>query len=80
MREQESKEERCLEVAAFSHGFHGDLGASSLQNSPSFAIHTVRGTICALSSMAVHQLEETLCDVSLETFWLKKSQREKNAV
>lgn len=64
-------------MAVFSYNFRGDLGVSSLQNSPSFAIHSVGGASCALSSMAVHRLEETLCVVSPSTFWLKKSQTEK---
>jgi len=38
------------------------------------------GASSALSSRAVHQLEEAFCVVSPETFWLKKSEREKNAV
>lgn len=61
-------------------GFQGDLGVRSLQYSPSFTIHSVGGTSCALSSMAVHRLEEIFSVVGPETFWLKKSQREKNAV
>lgn len=72
--EQEGKGEQCSYAATSSHGCHGDLEGSSLQNSPSLTSHS---SGCAPAGAAVYQLEENICVGHAETFWLMKSQRRK---